>query len=801
MEALRSPLLAASRDGFAAIASVPKLGASLRAACDRLLAVLDEDSAEPMRAWRTAIERFEGLEEDQQAIEVARGLRLCQSLGGRARSAPPRPEVAAVGLAAGTDSLSGIGPAMAGRLAERGLCTVEDLLWLVPRRYDDVRAVSDLDAALAAAQPGERVTAHAQVRSCRLVGGGRRRWLDVRVASASGASLVIRWFNAHFSMAKRFPPGSEISFSGRLVMRGGAAEMANPDVLAVKMPDGAVRDAPARIIPRYPDVPGVPPATLRKACAAAVAHAHLLSDPVPADIARRLELPPLSEAISVLHAPPESLSEAAVAELDGGVSRWHRRLAFDELFALAIAIADKRRRQRADRAVPCPVLPPSDVERALPFSLTAGQRRALAAISADLAREVPMNRLLQGDVGSGKTAVAFAAAAQAVAAGRQVALMAPTEILAEQHRATLEPWCRALGIRTAFLTASTPRPVRASATSLLGAGEIDLAIGTHALIASSLEFSCLGLVIIDEQHRFGVAQRAGLRGKGQGAVPHLLVMTATPIPRTLALTVYGDLDVALIDELPAGRTPPRTTVVSGARGRETVYRRLGERVAAGERAFVVCPLVEPAEEDAGRDWRDATTTATELAARLPAARVGLVHGRIAAAERDRVMAGFRDGTIDILVGTTVIEVGVDVPDATVMIIEDAPHFGLSSLHQLRGRVGRGGKEAHCILLARGAQADDAARRLAIMAETTDGFRIAEEDLRIRGPGEVLGVRQAGIPRLRFGDLAGQLELLSRAREEAERLLSDSPDLSRPEDAGIRRALERRAGEIYGAEGG
>jgi ATP-dependent DNA helicase RecG len=418
-----------------------------------------------------------------------------------------------------------------------------------------------------------------------------------------------------------------------------------------------------------------------------------------------------------------------------------------------------------------------------------------------------MNRLLQGDVGSGKTAVAFAAALQVAAAGRQAAIMAPTEILAEQHHKTLSRWGERAGLRTALLTASTPRGVRASRLALLAAGELDLVVGTHSLIAESVGFARLGLVVIDEQHRFGVAQRVALRGKGEEGAPHLLVMTATPIPRTLALTAYGDLDATVIDELPPGRVPPVTRVCAGARERAAAYRLVRERVAAGERAFVVCPLVEPADpaDELRTGWVDATTTAEELAAALAPARVGLVHGRMPGEARDAAMAALVAGALDVLVATTVIEVGVDVPAATVMVVEDADHFGLSQLHQLRGRVGRGGGSAWCLLVTRGSRTEEARRRLAVMAQTTDGFRIAEEDLALRGPGELLGARQAGLPRLRFGDLRTHTELLLEARAEADEVLAADPALGRAEHASLRRALARRAARldqpVFGAEGG
>ncbi len=814
VEALRRPLAFAASDSFRGIAKIRDLGATIAGACDRILSVAEDDVG--LRAWRRAIETFDEMAGPAKAVEVARGLRLCHMLVGAPRT-PDRPATtrraaASVGTArealmAPTESLPGIGPALAGRLAERGIETVEDLLWLVPRRYDDVRVVERLGDALAEAEPGQRIAVEGEVASVHFARRGRHRWVDLRLEDSDGdARLVVRWFNAHGSMAKRFPRGSRVALSGKLQRRGGGAEMANPDVLFVTLPDGETRVGAAGIIPRYADVPGVPAATLRKAMAAAAERGsqHLI-DGVPASIAARHEMVPLGEALECLHRPPQDMSVAEVEALNRGEGAWHRRLAFDELFVLGLAVARRRRERRDDVAVPCEIDPVAAARllRVFPFELTAAQLRCVDEVACDLAAAVPMNRLLQGDVGSGKTAVAFAAAAQVIAARRQVALMAPTEILAEQHRAGLGEWAEALGVRVELLTASTPRGVRASMLSMLAAGKIDMLIGTHSLLSEGVGFAHLGLAIVDEQHRFGVAQRVTLRAKGDEGSPHLLVMTATPIPRTLALTVYGDLDVSIIDELPPGREPSVTRVLAGAKGRERAYRIVAKRVARGERAFVVCPLVEPIDDDEVRStWASATGVAEELAARLAPVRVGLVHGRMASDDRDRVMAQFRGGELDVLVATTVIEVGVDIPEATVMVIEDAHRFGLSQLHQLRGRVGRGGGSSECLLLSRGRRTEGGARRLEVMAATTDGFRIAEEDLALRGPGDLLGKRQAGLPKLRFGDLQRHTELLLLARREADRLLAEDPALARPENRGAREVLAMRAGEdVFGAESG
>jgi ATP-dependent DNA helicase RecG len=794
-------------------------------------------------------------------------------------------------LSAPTHSLPGIGPAFAERLAEKGLETVEDLLWCLPRRYDDVRDARPL-ADVVALDEGHRATFVATVASSRMVFARGRRWAEVRLGgvdpgASSGpwfvtpASALVRWFNVWAGIEKRMPAGATVTLSGVVRKRGGRTEFANPDILAIELPDvqleldgppadggGTSRPAkplptkpvPAKPLPtilaRYPDVAGVPASKLRAACQTACARIGASADDgVPESVEQAAKLPRLGETLAHLHAPPSDITREELAALNRGDSAWQRRLAFGELFALGIVVAMRRRERRADAAVPCPRTAGLDetLASALPFAPTKAQRRAIAEIGDDLARVrddaagsarsvrddaggsargvqddaagsvggrnavpgsargvhddaaagVPMNRLLQGDVGSGKTAVAFAAALQVARAKRQVAVMAPTEILAEQHFQTWKAWARAAELRVELLTASTPKPLRASLLALLAAGKLDIVIGTHALLAEGVGFAALGLVVIDEQHRFGVAQRAKLRDKGDGqGAPHLLVMTATPIPRTLALTAYGDLDVSVLDELPPGRQPVVTKVVSGKRGEASAYKLIDERVRAGERAYVVCPKVQEDADGGGSDWKDATTVADEVAAALPAARVGLVHGRLDGVARDRVMRAFKDGELDVLVATTVIEVGVDVPAASVMVIHDAERFGLAQLHQLRGRVGRGKAASHCVLITHGAVGEDGRRRLDAMVETTDGFRIAEEDLALRGPGELLGPRQAGVPRLRFGSLAEHTELLLEARGHAERVLGEDPELVRPEHAALRAALARRlAQSVYGAESG
>ncbi|MEZ4358825.1 MAG: helicase-related protein [Kofleriaceae bacterium] len=714
-------------------------------------------------------------------------------------------------LAAPTDSLRGIGPAFAARLAERGLSTVEDLLWLLPRRYQDLRAVPTLAEALARAADvtaASRLVFVAQIRSARMVFARGRRWAEVRLGSPEEPSasprLLVRFFSLWAGLEQRMPVGARVVLAGAVrdgVAAGRLIEMANPEILELLVEPGPPTP---RIATSYPDVRGVPAARLRAACQAACQRVGALADDgVPASVERACALPSLAESIAALHEPPHTLDAEVLAALQRADGAWHRRLVFGELFALGAAVALRRAQRREETAAPCPPIDAAAaLGAALPFSLTAAQRRVIAELAEDLASSSPMNRLLEGDVGAGKTLVALAATLQAVRAGRQVALMAPTAVLAEQHAASWQRLASELKLRLALLTAATPRADAAALLRRLAAGELDVVIGTHALLSEGVAFARLGLCIIDEQHRFGVAQRVRLRDKGAGTSPHLLVMTATPIPRTLALTAYGDLEASILDELPPGRVPPTTRVLRGKKGEAQAVRLIAQRVAAGQRAFVVCPKIggDAAAAD-DEPWRDATTVAAELATKLP--RVGLVHGRLDAGARDAIMRAFRDGELDVLVATTVIEVGVDVPQATVMAIFDADRFGLSQLHQLRGRVGRGGGASDCLLLVRGEVTEEGARRLEVMTQTSDGFRIAEEDLRLRGPGELFGARQAGVPRLRFGDLRQHTELLLEARRAAEQIVRDDPRLARPEHAALRQALQRRLGqrEIFGAESG
>ena len=517
---------------------------------------------------------------------------------------------------------------------------------------------------------------------------------------------------------------------------------------------------------------------------------------VPEEVRRRLRLHPLPEALRAVHLPQADDDYEA---LSGFRTPAHRTLIFEELFALQVGLSLRHARRRAAAGIAM-TKGGARVQRfldGLDFELTGAQRRVIDEVLADMAATVPMNRLVHGDVGSGKTVVGFAAVMQAVASGFQVAFMAPTELLAEQHFSTMSRWAAGNEVRVELLTGSMRPAAMRAARERAASGDVDLVIGTHALIQEATSFRRLGLAIIDEQHRFGVLQRAALRDvvctprDAEGPVADVLMLSATPIPRTLALALYGDVDVSFLDEMPPGRQPVVTRVVSASR-RGHLYERMAAAVRDGRQCYVVYPLVEESEKV---DLADATTMARRLQeGPFRDGRVGLIHGRMRPDEKDAVMRRFKEGAIDVLVATTVIEVGIDVPNASIMVVEHAERFGLAQLHQLRGRVGRGGGEAFCCLVADERQSADALERLRVMERTSDGFEVAEADLRLRGPGEYLGTRQAGIPAFRAANLVRDAELLDLAHHEARSWLEHDPGLERDESRELRRVIERRWGE-------
>ena len=657
-------------------------------------------------------------------------------------------------------ALRGVGPALADKLAKLGVTQVQDLLFVLPSRYEDRTQVS----AIGSLRPGSRVVVEGEVQLTDVKYRGRRQ-LMCRITDGTG-SLTLRFF--YFSGAQQagLARGTRIRCFGEVRRGPFGVEIVHPEYRRIGAEAAPLEEV---LTPIYPTTEGVPQPRLRSLIDAALreATASGVRDWIPGNLLSKLDLPPLLDALNTMHRPPR---EANLAELLSGRHPAQRRLAFEELLAHQLSLRLLRQTIQSDPAQP--LRDPDGLEQrllaALPFALTGAQSRALAEVDRDVSANRPMVRLVQGDVGCGKTVVAAAAAARAVGSGMQAALMAPTELLAEQHAKNFERWFRPLGITVALVTGSMPARARRSALEAVASGEIKLVVGTHALFQESMEFARLGLVIVDEQHRFGVQQRLALREKGAraGTLPHQLIMTATPIPRTLAMTAYADLDVSVIDELPPGRTPVRTSVFPQAR-RADIVARVHARIGAGSQAYWVCPMIEESEE---LRYQAAEETAAALAEALPDVRVGLVHGRMPARDKERGMYAFKEGKIGLLVATTVIEVGVDVPNATLMVIENAERMGLAQLHQLRGRVGRGAQESDCVLLYGDPLSEVARARLRAIRETNDGFEIARRDLELRGPGELLGTRQTGLADLRVADLMRDSDLLPDVQSAAEILL-------------------------------
>ncbi|MCS7050924.1 MAG: ATP-dependent DNA helicase RecG, partial [Thermomicrobium sp.] len=656
------------------------------------------------------------------------------------------------------------------QLETLGVRTVRDLLSLVPRRYVDYTQVVPIGRLSRLLRVGEDVTCTvigevAQIERRATTTG--RHYVSVELRDETGKIPVI-WFNPY--VARQLEVGQRIAVSGRLEGNGPYVRFRNPEW----EPADADLTHTARIVPIYPLTHGLYQRQLRQLVRTALELAlPQLTDPLPTALRQRYRLPSLAWALEQVHFP-ESLPAA---------ERARHRLAFDEFLVLQLSLVQRRLAWQAQPGTPIPT-DRAFLERflaSLPFTLTAAQQRALEEILADLARPHPMSRLLQGDVGSGKTVVAAAAALVVHRAGLQSAILAPTEILAEQHYRTLTRLYGGLSGTerplVALLTGSTPERDRGPILAGLASGAIAIVVGTHALLEERVRFQRLAFAVIDEQHRFGVLQRHALRSKGEN--PHVLVMTATPIPRSLALVLHGDLDLSIIDELPPGRQPVKTFVVPGKR-RAEAYRFVRREIEQGHQAFVICPLVEESESIEAR----AATAEYERLQRdvFPDLRLGLLHGRMSAREKEAVMTRFRDGQIDILVSTAVVEVGIDVPNATVILIEAAERFGLAQLHQFRGRVGRGSAPSYCLLVSE-AESDTARQRLQAVATTTDGFRLAEIDLQLRGPGEFLGTRQSGLPNLRFATLA-DMPTLQAARRAAEELLRQDPTLSAPEHSAL-----------------
>ena len=672
-------------------------------------------------------------------------------------------------------AVPGVGAARAGHLEKLGVATVDDLLRLLPHRYEDRRALTPIAALV----PGAAASFEARVVSAGPAITPQRRLRIFRAVfeddSGRIAALWFRFRAAHLHVLLQ--SGGRLLVHGTVTVAAGQRQVLHPEIEPLGK-DGE-RLGPA-VLPVYPGTGGLPQATLRAIIQRALGEVLPgLVDPLATALRARHGLPGLAEALVALHVPGVGSPERLPAP---GNSPWHRRLIFDELFGMQLRLALRRLRHgsvhpRQVRPDAAPLI--KRLGDRLPFALTAAQTRVCREILADMCAPRPMQRLLQGDVGSGKTVVAAQAILAAVEAGGQAALLVPTELLAEQHFLTFGRLAVALGLEPELLTAGVSGARRARVLAGLADGRVPLVIGTHALLEPCVRFSRLALAVVDEQHRFGVRQRLELREKGEN--PDLLVMTATPIPRSLALTLYGDLDCSTIDELPPGRCPVSTRVV-GESGRRAAWELLRAEVARGRRAYVVCPLIE---EDGEEDPVAAVRTAERLRALFPQFSVGLVHGRMPLEERSRAMERFRTGEAPLLVATTVVEVGLDVPEATVILIMRAERFGLAQLHQLRGRVGRGPLAAHCLLLTGPRPSAAASERLAILARTADGFAVAEADLEFRGPGHLAGTRQAGLTGLRLADLVRDRELLACARAEAQRIIAADPLLESPEHRPLR----------------
>ena len=664
-------------------------------------------------------------------------------------------------------AIKGVGAKRAELLEKLNIRTVEDLLMCFPRRYEDRRkAVTIMEAPF-----NQDVLLEVKVVHKQIV-GGRMKLLKVLVEDNTG-NLEMLFFNAKF-LANLFRPGDELTLFGKITLNKNRRQMSHPEFHKTGSEDD-IRG----LFPVYPLTEGLSQHQMRTMQMAVRSAAWQMEEWLPEEIVEKYRLCDPAYAIENIHFP---LAEESVKQ-----GRY--RLVFEELLTLQTGLFYiKNNKERGEKGVAAdPAVSVQPFLNRLPFKLTEGQARAYAQIEKDLISEKPMNRLVQGDVGSGKTAVAQLAMYKTVKSGFQAVMMAPTELLAKQHIATLKRDFEPLGVRCRLLSSSTKAKERAEILTALEAGEIDVLVGTHAIIQPDVIFRNLGLVITDEQHRFGVNQRTLLAGKGQN--PNILVMTATPIPRTLAVILYGDLDISIIDTLPAGRKPIRT-FLRYQDSRKKIYDFVETQVKEGRQAYVVAPLIEEAEVI---DCKSADEIHKELCAQYPDLRIGLVHGAMKQAEKDAVMEAFAGGMIDVLVSTVVIEVGIDVGNATVMVIENCERFGLAQLHQLRGRVGRSGHQSYCILVS-GSDGEVARKRNEIMCSTEDGFTIAEEDLKLRGPGELFGTRQHGLPELNISDLVQHVDILDKVRFVARDIIDSDPKLEAPQHQVLKERVKRMFGE-------
>ena len=677
------------------------------------------------------------------------------------------------GLATPLQFLKGVGPRRAQQLERKGLSTVEDALFFLPLRHEDRTQLTPFRRL----QPGQAATCAGTIVGVSPPPPGRSRAPFSALLRDASGYVTASWFHAGY-LARVFKRDQKLVLHGRVARYKGALVLQQPDWEIVESGEDD-RLHTGRLVPVYSTTEGLPQRALRSLMWRVVdAFAREVPEVLPEAVRARRRLAPLAQALRDAHFP----------DADEALGTARRRLAFDDFLLLQLGLAILR--SRTTRARGIAMSPRGDFVRqlraALPYALTGAQERVWVEIRRDMAAPHPMHRLLQGDVGSGKTVVAALAVLTAVEAGYQAAVMAPTEILAEQHFMTFRQLLAPLGVDVSLLTSSLAPRERAARRAALAAGELPVVVGTHALVQEGVAFRRLGLAVVDEQHRFGVQQRARLREKGEH--PDLLVMTATPIPRTLALTLYGDLDVSVLDELPPGRRPV-VTVTRTEPKRRAIYKFLRDQITEGRQVYVVYPLVEESE---ALDLKAASDMARRLAEDVfPDLTVGLLHGRLGFPEKDAIMRRFKAGEIHVLASTTVIEVGIDVPNASVMLVEHAERFGLSQLHQLRGRVGRGPWKSFCILLTSGRLGEEAQRRIDAMVSTSDGFKIAEADLELRGPGEFFGTRQSGLPEFRTADLLRDAAILEEARQEAQAIVAADPELRDPAHRALRTVLLAR----------
>jgi ATP-dependent DNA helicase RecG len=799
LNAVSSPLnfLATASAEAAARTRVPSAALAARGRA-LLTRVGDARVRQDLESLCQALVACESASPEQRAPHLTRCRALVERLrGGKQEHVPPyrrtggEPADHLRALSQSAQFVRGIGPRRAEQFKRLGIATVEDLVYHVPFRYEDRRTVSTIRAL----RVGETasVVGNIQHLAERYVGRMRRRILEGVLRDDTGL-LALTWYHQVAYFRGRYEIGQRCLVHGKVEGGvGGTKRMVHPEIELD--PDLDARG----ILPVYNKPTSVSVGAMRKVVQQAVTDwAARLPSVLPDAVVNAARITDLQHALQLIHHPPR---EVDIDALNGGRSVAHRSLVFDELFFLQLGMGLRRRSVERESGL---LLPdrgrlPVQLRPLLPFRLTGAQERVLHEIGSDMATAHPMHRLVQGDVGSGKTIVALFAALRAIENGYQAAFMAPTELLAEQHFSTISRFTEALGISATLLTGELNRAKRRAQCDRIAAGEVQVVVGTHALIQEGVTFKALGLGVIDEQHRFGVLQRAALRRMGgiNGVTPHILLMTATPIPRTLAMVVYGDLDVSVLDELPPGRQPVRTLLRHEGE-RAQVYDLVKRELDSGRQAYVVYPLVDTSD---AVELRDATTMARELArAVFHGYRVGLVHGKMKANEKDAVMRRFKAGDLQLLVSTTVIEVGIDVPNATIIVIENAERFGLAQLHQLRGRVGRGDGAATCVLLTPFHRGDAALQRLQALARTNDGFQIAEVDLEIRGPGELLGTRQSGLPDFRVANLIRDRGILEETRRAADMWLQADPRFERPESQPLRVVLAHRwAGRLELAE--